>query len=109
VGYNNTFQRLFYVDCPQAVATLNITADNLFYAYLNGAYIGTGSNWTISYVFYVNVKCGLNNLTVLVINHDAGSPAALIYTLVQNQQQVILANSDQYTTIIHPTGLTTAI
>jgi hypothetical protein len=35
-GYNSTFQRLFYADCPQTAAVLTVTADNIFTAYLDG-------------------------------------------------------------------------
>jgi len=45
----------------------------------------------------------------VVINHDAGSPAALIYTLVQNLDLLILANSDITTAIVDPMNQTTAI
>jgi len=109
VGYANTFQRLFYVDCPLAAAILNITADNVFTAYLNGVEVGTGADWTSYFRFNVSLICGLNNLTVVVIHHDAGSPAALIYTLVQNLDLLILANSDTTTAIVDPMNQTTAI
>jgi hypothetical protein len=97
------------VDCPQAVATLKITADNAFTAYLNGVKVGNGSSWYQIYNFTVAVKCGLNNITVVVINHDQGSPAALIYSLIQNQQLLVLANSDVSSTIISPVGLVVGV
>jgi len=87
VGYTLTFHKSFYADCAESgVATFKITADNVFTAYLNGALVGTGNNWTNVYSFNVNLLCGHdNNLTIVVINYDEGSPAALIYSIYQYQ------------------------
>ena len=84
-GYRVVFQSLFNVDCPQVTAQLKITADNNFTAYLNGALIGSGTDWTRIYTFNVTLVCGVNNLTVVTINLGAGSPAALIFAIVQDQ------------------------
>lgn len=69
-GYTATVQALFYADC-QAPATLVITGDNSFTAYVNGIKIGTGDNWDIKYTFPIDLKCGLNNLTAVVLNGPA--------------------------------------
>jgi len=45
VGFNATFLTVFNVNCPQVAATLSITADNIFNAYLNGVFVGNGSEW----------------------------------------------------------------
>jgi len=44
-GFNATFLAVFKVNCPQVPATLSITADNIFNAYLNGVFVGNGSEW----------------------------------------------------------------
>jgi hypothetical protein len=52
---------------------------------LNGALVGSGNNWPTIYTFNVTLVCGSNNLTIVTFNQGAGSPAALIYGVVQNQ------------------------
>jgi hypothetical protein len=84
-NYRVVFQSLFNSDCPQVAAQLRITADNNFTAYLNGALIGSGTNWTRLYTFNVTLLCGVNNLTVVTINLGAGTPAALVFAIVQDQ------------------------
>ena len=86
-GEQVTFQALFAADCPQEKATLSITADNLFTAYLNGEPVGSGNVWTNVYKFSVSVICGVNNLTVVATNQHNGSPAARIFKISQNQDK----------------------
>jgi hypothetical protein len=66
-GYSLTFQTMFFADCP-GNGILTITADNSFEAWLNGLSIGTGSDWTVKYDLKVELRCGLNNLTVKASN-----------------------------------------
>jgi len=68
VGYSLTFQTLFNVPHCPFQGILNITVDNSFIAYLNGAIIGVGNNWFDIYNFTVNFKQGVNNLTVVTDN-----------------------------------------
>ena len=84
--YAATFQALFYSDCPEVLANLQITADNVFTAYLNGVKVGEGNDWKIKFSFKLGLKCGLNNLTIAAINKDDGSPASLIFSINQEQK-----------------------
>lgn len=84
-GYSATFQALYYADCPQVSATLRVTADNTFTIYNNGVQIGTGSDWTKVFIFTLKLQCGWNNLTIVAVNWDAGSPAALVFSVIQDQ------------------------
>lgn len=97
VGYTNTFQKLFLADCPQTAATLSITADDTFTAYLNGVLVGTGNNWPTIYTFNVSVKCGFNNLTVIAINSVPQTPAALIFSVAQDQSNCYSCSNSVYT------------
>lgn len=84
-GDKVSFLANFYADC-QANATLLITADNIFSASLNGGTAVTGNWWYTVYKFTLtNLKCGLNTLTINTTNLDAGSQAAVIFAVVQNQ------------------------
>ncbi len=80
-----SFQSLFYSDCPQTVAVLTITADDKFVAYLNNVVVGTGSSWQQTYSFKLNLKCGINNLTVVVTNIYPNTPAGTVFVIYQNQ------------------------
>ena len=85
LGFSASFQSTFYVDCPQISATLRITADDEFKAILNGNTVGTGTSWQKVYIFDVKLECGWNELKVEVKNNYANTPAALIFTIVQDQ------------------------
>lgn len=53
-GTKTTFQTIFYVNCPQATATLVIFADDYFTAYLNGVPILEGTNCS-TYTIKINL------------------------------------------------------
>jgi hypothetical protein len=79
------FRSQFYADC-QSPATLIITADNIFYASLNGGSAYTGNDWTKKYQFTLSkLTCGINILIFTVINKDPKTPAALIFAVIQDQ------------------------
>jgi hypothetical protein len=59
------YQNLFYSSCIGS-ANLTITAANSFNAYLDGVYIGNGTNYAIAYNFPIKVPCGSHNFTVVV-------------------------------------------
>jgi hypothetical protein len=85
-GYTAVFQTLFNSICPQSSAVLTITADDVFIATLNGHQISSGNDWKTKYQFPINnLECGLNNLTIEVINHFQGTPASLIFAITQTQ------------------------
>lgn len=87
IGDAVTFVAYFYADCQQN-ATLIITADNSFSASLNGGAAVSGNSWFVKYRFTLsNLKCGVNTLTIRTVNQDAGSPAALIFAVVQDQSK----------------------
>lgn len=84
-GDTVTFQAQFYADCGNS-ATLYITADNSFTASLNNGPAMTGNTWTANYTFQLsNIQCGLNTLIITAVNLNGGSPAAVIFAVVQNQ------------------------
>lgn len=84
-GYQNTFQAVFYADCPKVQATLTVAADNLYEAFLNGVSVLSGDNWMVPNSKMISLKCGENNLTIVVTNLHPGTPAALIYSITQDQ------------------------
>lgn len=51
------FQSLFYASCTGS-ANLTISAASSFKAYLDGVYIGNGSNFTRAYNFPIKISCG---------------------------------------------------
>mgnify|MGYP001367827946 CR=1 FL=1 len=63
---------------------MEIAAEDAFQAYLNGNTIGSGDDWQNVSLFNITLKCGWNNLTVVVEKLDAVSPA-LIFAVQQNQ------------------------
>lgn len=85
IGFTAKFQALFYVDCPQVGAILKIAADDQFTANLNGATVGTGTNWKEVCTFNVKLKCGWNELNVEVVNTYGYTPAALVFSIEQDQ------------------------
>ncbi len=80
--YQATFTASFFADATEA--TLILTADDVFIAYINGRPIATGQNWLKSFTYKINLTCGVNNLTIVVINYNADSPGALIFKVVQD-------------------------
>jgi len=52
-------------------ATLQILAYDMFTVYLNGVLIAIGKSFPPSYV-YLNLKDGINNLTITVTNLNYG-------------------------------------
>lgn len=59
------YQSLFYTSCT-GTANLTITAASSFYAYLDGVYIGYGSNYSVAYHIPIKFTCGRHNLTIYV-------------------------------------------
>lgn len=82
--YKATIQTLFQTDCT-ASAVLYIAADNIFTAYLNGALVGTFNDWTKLQSYAINLKCGSNNLTVVVQNTESTGPEGVIFAISQDQ------------------------
>ncbi len=84
-GDKVTFYSNFYADC-QNKAILIITADNAFSVSLNGGAALAGNSWYTVYKFNItNLRCGLNTLVINTTNLHAGSQAALIFAVVQDQ------------------------
>jgi len=61
-----------------AHATLTITADNSFTAYLNGGLIASGSNWTAPVVVDVNLSPGTVNVLNIVASNSGGPGGLLV-------------------------------
>ena len=81
-GTKTTFQNQFYTNCPMAIATLTIFADDYFTVYLNGISIFSGNNKQ-TYTIKINLECGLNNLTTIVTN--LGGSGGYLFAITQNQ------------------------
>lgn len=64
-GSPTVYQSLFYANCI-GNANLTIAAASSFSAYLDGAYIGNGSNHSHAYTFPIKISCGNHNFTVVV-------------------------------------------
>jgi len=94
-GFTATFQTVFSADCPQGPATLDMSADNVFNAYLNGVFVGNGTSFNTNYNFPITLQCGCNSLVVVAENLDAGSPASLIFSITQNQSSCYQCNDCQ--------------
>ena len=62
--FKATFNSFIYSDCPQSTARLYITADNKYNAYVNGKFVGRGSDWTKMNTFNIRLKCGKNSFKV---------------------------------------------
>ena len=77
------FQNLFYSSCIGS-ANLTITAGNSFNAYLDGVYIGSGTNHSHAYVFAIKISCGNHNFTVIVYQSGTVNEGL---TFVINQDQ----------------------
>jgi len=80
-----TFETCFYADCPQEYVYITVAADDQFVAYLNGVQIGSGNSCLKKHEFKVKIQCGLNNLTISVIDADRSSPGGLIFSVHQDQ------------------------
>jgi hypothetical protein len=93
VGDTVVFQSWFYAS-SKSPAILIITADNIFSASLNGGAPFTGNNWFKIYQFSLNnLTCGINTLTITVVNQDKGSPAAVIFAVIQDQTNSSICTS----------------
>jgi hypothetical protein len=82
-GATGTFQTLFMSDCPHQPADLTISPDDWFTIYFNGEPIVSGGAYPSIYTYKLNLQCGLNNLTVIVMN--TGGPGAVIFKVEQEQ------------------------
>ena len=85
--FTATFQTLYYSTCPSVTATLTVSGDNVITAYSNGIVVGSDSSWRSPKSFNMKLKCGVNNLTNVVTNYVKDSPAALIFSVSQNQNK----------------------
>jgi len=92
-GTSETYQTLFFSDCYQEPAILSITAQSTFSAYLNGVLVATGSYPTISSIS-ISLTCGQNNLTVVATVTAAATPAALIFSITQDQTNCYICNGN---------------
>ncbi len=72
---------------PTTSATLTLSADNGYEAYLNGVLLGSGNNWTQAGQYTLSLLAGKNVIAVKGI--DAGGVAALIAELTLNGQRRI--------------------
>ncbi len=72
------FRKTFTVDGPVRRATLAVSADNKFTAYLNGAKIGSGTEWSAFPKFDVkaNLKPG-ENIVAIEAQNEGGSAGLL--------------------------------
>lgn len=60
-----TFQTLFYASCSSSSLSITIKANSSFYAYLNGVSFQAFNKFQTISSNVNNVKCGLNNLTII--------------------------------------------
>lgn len=81
-GETLTFRTLFSSACPNAIATMKIAADNNSTVFFNGDRLLIGYEWTNIYTINLKLKCGQNNLTVIV--GSFASSAALIFSISQS-------------------------
>ncbi len=75
----NDSQRVYFrkvFTASGSAATLTLTADNTFTAYLNGSRVASGSDWTISQTARAPLLAGDNVLAVEVAN--GGGPGGLL-------------------------------
>jgi hypothetical protein len=77
------YQSLFYSSCTGS-ANLTITAANSFYAYLDGAYVGYGSNYSVAYKIPIKFTCGRHNLTIYIYT-AAKTNSGLTFSINQDQ------------------------
>ncbi len=77
------YQSLFYTSCTGS-ANLTITAPSSFYAYLDGVYIGYGSNYSVAYRIPIKFTCGRHNLTIYVYT-AAKTNSGLTFSINQDQ------------------------
>jgi hypothetical protein len=79
------YQSLFYTSCT-GNANLTITAATSFYAYLDGVYIGYGSNHSLAYRIPIKFTCGRHNLTIFVYT-TAKTNSGLTFSINQDQSK----------------------
>lgn len=83
ISYRTHYQNLFYANCI-GNANLTITAAISFNAYLDGAYIGNGTNLSSVYHFPLKITCGNHNLTVVVYT-TGDTKQGLTFAISQDQ------------------------
>jgi len=100
--------KTFFVTAPVRAASLHITGDDMFHAYLNGHDIGEGGGWE-KVKFITNLaqwlKPGEN--TLAVETHNASGPAGLLARLeitTPQGQQVIATDRTWQIFDTQPTG-----
>jgi putative heme-binding domain-containing protein len=102
------FRRVFNVDLPITAAGLEITADNRFLVWVNGARVGQGDSWSQLYRFNVLklLRQGKNVLAVQAINEGgpAGLAVRLRWTPKGKQAQQIVSDGSWKTVKSAPPG-----
>lgn len=93
-GFLAIFQALFYADCPDQDSEVKITGYDIFTAYLNGIHVGAGENYRFLYFFKAKLICGLNNLTIIVMNKDQSASGSLIFSLTQDRTSCYLCKEN---------------
>jgi putative heme-binding domain-containing protein len=79
------FRRVFDLDRPGGnalrSASLEITADNSFTVFVNGARVGSGDSWSSLYRFDVRAQLVNGKNVLAVAAHNEGGPAGLVVRL----------------------------
>ncbi len=83
-GYTATFQSPFYSYCTVNTGFLQVSADDKFQAYFNGILMLSANSARILKSRTISLGCGLNYITISVVNGAAG-PMALVFSIDQEQ------------------------
>jgi hypothetical protein len=57
--------------------TVTITADDAFWLYVNGAFVGSASNWSVPVAYTVNTTRGTDT-SIAVYSYNGGGPGGLL-------------------------------
>lgn len=57
--------------------TVTITADNAFWLYVNGAFVGSASNWLVPVSYTVNTTRGTDT-SIAILSYNGGGPGGLL-------------------------------
>ncbi len=90
--YQATFTASFYTDCPSQSGTLILVADDVHIAYINGKPVGTGGGWNTTFTYKIELVCGVNNLTIVVINYVSSTAGALTFKIIQDTSDCYKCN-----------------
>jgi len=74
-------------------AYVNIKADSSYNATFNGQYIKSGIRFALE-GFYVNLGCGINNLTIQVENADPSATTSGLIFLISQSDNLVTCNTN---------------